>query len=188
MRIVQAGTHIKGYLRGVGLGEHIVLDLGIDATAFKLLVEDAQLGTNRQRATKQVELQGILNAQALVGEESQLVVHQLQAHAMKLVQQADGHIGPDVHGAGSILEAHERHSIGSRDSKLQVLSGCGGIEKRLQRPIMRKGRLLLCPCAHGKHQETGHQDKLLLKHVINNDTFSSFIARISIFLRTFVSN
>ena len=86
---------------------------------------------------------GILESQTLVGEQTYLVVHQLNTNPMIGVQKHKGHVGSDIHGLGGILETGQRHSIGTRHIEFRLLAGCCRVKRRLHRPIVGERRFLL---------------------------------------------
>ena len=101
-------------------------------------------------------------------EKAYLVVGQLCADAMIAAQGVERHVGTKLHGTRCILKTHQRHSIGPRHIQLILLAYGGRVKRRLQRPIVGEGRLLLGLHMHDNRQEKGQNSYFLLKHVYYN--------------------
>ena len=78
-----------------------------------------------------------------MGEQSYLVVHQLQAHAVQCAQELQRHIRSNIHRTGVMLITSQRHIVGSHHVDFRFLAGSTRIKRGLHCPIMGKGCLLL---------------------------------------------
>ena len=78
MGVVQAESQIESVARNVAGGEsRVAAVLEVCLAAIEVFTEQSQLDTCSQSATEEAEAVGILSHELLVGEKSNLVVHEL---------------------------------------------------------------------------------------------------------------
>ena len=83
MFVVDACGDVHGHAVHVCLGKGIVLVLfQIQLRALEFLAEHAHLQTYADGAAKEFVLIGILHSQPLMTEQSDVIVHQLETHAV----------------------------------------------------------------------------------------------------------
>ena len=109
-----------------------------------------------------------------MGEETDLVVHQLQAHPMIAVGEEERQVTTNIHGLGAMLEANEIHGVSSSHIQFRLFSYRSGIEIGLHCPIMTKGHIVLGfnPC-RGKHQYHYNED-FSYKHTFITSFFLNY--------------
>ena len=176
MLIIESGGHIQRIARFVSLRKRRIVGLfQIQLAALEFLVQHTGLNTNAQRASQHLALIGILCRQTLVLEQSDIVAHQLQAHAVIAVQQIDWHVACDEHRLGVVFKSCHTHGVGSRHVYQLLLSDGSRIKRRFQRPIVSEGNVLLCRNSCQHHQQQAQKRYFTSKHVINNAKYHKLL-------------
>ena len=88
MLVVESGSQVEGIAVDVARRKRpVVILVQVQLRALVFLAQHTGLDANAQRAAQQAQLEGILCRQALVGEDTDVVAHQHQTHAMPGVHQ-----------------------------------------------------------------------------------------------------
>ena len=89
---------------------------------------------------------GILQGEALVGEEADHVVLEHGAYSVARLTDGKSDVGACVDATAGVVEARGMRLVGGVDGKFRRAPHGGGVELRLQVPIVGEGGVLLCPC------------------------------------------
>ena len=127
--------------------------LQIQFRALKLLAQQTRLHTNTQRTTQQGLPICILCNQSLMLEQTYLVIHNLQTHAMHLIKHYKRHITRDIHCTRVMLKACQRHGISTYNVDFHLLACSSRIKRRLHRPVVTERWFLLCPDYYQKEPQ-----------------------------------
>ena len=143
-RIIKAEAYVEG--TSVDVRRHKGRVSGvfhIKLRAVEALAQEAQLHAGTQHSAEQAVLVGVLHGQALVGEQSYLVVEQRHAHAMVVFQEVKGHVRANVHRPRVVLESGEAQCVYRRHVQLLLLSDGAGVEIRFQVPVVAERHVIL---------------------------------------------
>ena len=93
-----------------------------------------------------------------MGEQSDLVVHELQAHSVIRLKEIQRHIRPDVHGARVVLESGKVHCVSRRNVELRLLAHGCGIERRLHVEVVAESHVVLrmAPLGDKRKRQSGY--------------------------------
>ena len=117
--------------------------------AVNRLIEHVHLRADAQVSAPEFEVEGVLQAEALVREEAELIVLEEHAHAVARLFYGKRHVRPGVHRAARVLVAHGVRLEGGGDVELRRTPCGGGVKLRLHLPVVHKRGVLLRP-QHGK--------------------------------------
>ena len=147
--VVESATDVETAAVRLRRRESIVIGLfQVGLASIKTLAEHPQLCSHGQSSAEEPEPVGILQAESLVSEQTNLVVHQLQAHPVVRFQEIQRHVGRRIHRLRVVFKAHKVHGISPHDVQLRLLSHRSRVERRLHVEIVSEVHIVLCASPH----------------------------------------
>ena len=100
----------------------------IHLAATKTLAQHTALQSDTHHSSPYLLFIGILQAKTLVGKETNLVIHQRNAHTLLMIEKLERHICRQIHRTGIVFESSHIKSVSSRNIQFSLLTHCCRIE------------------------------------------------------------
>ena len=107
-----------------------------------------------------------------MGEDTNLVVHQVDARAVVAVQRIERHVAAYIERSGIVLEARQVHGIGAHHVQFRLFSHGRRVICRLHAIVMAEVRIVLCL---RPQRDDGTQNQQPVKSSKHNEITQTFL-------------
>ena len=164
--VVSSQTHIEAVSRDVRRGEsRVVGGFGVHFRPFEALAQHSQFHAYAEHSPKQFSPVGVLDAETLVGEKSDIVTQKLCSDAMIGIHKIERHVATSIHRFWIVLKARKRHGVSRRHINLVRLSHRRRIKRRLQSPIVCEMGIILSHDSRRSHGKKKYYKVSCLSHL-----------------------